>query len=975
MYEYLQTVLRVEKRDAKGRIVRTFPRRELELLAKLSKYTTKGEMGQKLVDLLLPFLASGKGSRGFPAARSSILLIIREMVPKLDEPRRVVSFLSRQFLILTDAKDRLTLVGIFQAIGQRLPDLESVGDILAGLNAMEAGRVASADYGKRMDAYELLNNRFLEEWDATQLNPVLHSIVSDLRQEEMGLRMASSHALITTIQKLALEPAAAPSDGPPSTNDKVFLLHSVLFPALKNGLKTSEEPSRRETVKVLAALVRAFPVHYHHLLPLTHVNPDLDFFENILHIQMHRRRKALQRLRITLGGTVSKADAAAANADPSADPAPEDEGDDDADNAMVVDAAPTGPCTIDSTAATHVLIPLVQLCCFQATEQALVTEAVMTLGALAGLLGWSAYNNLVTSTIVRIRLKPEMEKVLIRVLCAVVDHFSFDLTMDAELVTAVVVVKEVPVTAMVIKGDDEDDEEELEDVTGQEDSKGEQAVKNRDALAAKIRAAIGKNLIPQLRDLISPKREGEEVGDVKETGGKKLVVPKHGKSQDAAPMIRVPVAMALIKLVKKLPEDLIQIHLPRLLTVLVKQLASRNQTARDVTRNTLVSMLETMGPKYLWFMLTEMHEILTRGYQLHVLGYVVHSLLFSLTNTKAVTGCVSASLNLLTRILMQDLVGETGKEKDVEKIKSSMREGRVLAPDSFEMLAALVDFGRDVDGLLDPLKEALAEAQGLTAVRHLTATLSRVAIGLQLNSSVTPETLLVFLHGTMTGAMSNGEVEVAAKTGGDGQAMSKVEMKARLRVTKEQTMMVQKMPKKDSARDPRRNQHTLIIFALQLLHTCFKRNRFEVQAAHILGMLDPFVGVIVDGLLQIGVEPPKAGAKEKSLRAASQGVITASLKALCYLLRTPLPSVAGMVPGLTGFLFELLRYGDQSLLHACCQCMAAVLRHCPTLELADEQVRFIKVHTAHDNDIRSKQMILRTHSPSILCIILTFVSP
>jgi hypothetical protein len=40
MYQYLETVLRVEKRDAKGRIVRTFPRRELELLAKLSKYVT-----------------------------------------------------------------------------------------------------------------------------------------------------------------------------------------------------------------------------------------------------------------------------------------------------------------------------------------------------------------------------------------------------------------------------------------------------------------------------------------------------------------------------------------------------------------------------------------------------------------------------------------------------------------------------------------------------------------------------------------------------------------------------------------------------------------------------------------------------------------------------------------------------------------------------------------------------------------------
>jgi U3 small nucleolar RNA-associated protein 20 len=830
--------------------------------------------------------------------------------------------------------------------------------VLAGLNAMEEGRVASADYNKRMDAYEQLNSRFLDEWDATQLNPVLHSIVSDLRQEEMGLRMASSHALITMIQKLAVAHDAAGSDAPAhaSANDKQWLLHSVVFPALKNGLKSSEEPSRRENVKVLAALVRAFPVRYVHLLPLTHVNPDLDFFENILHIQMHRRRKALQRLRITLGGKLAPADASAGGDNSTDSPNKEEEED---DSPMVVDVAPTGPCPINATTATHVLIPLVQLCCYHGTEQALVTEAVMTLGSLAGLLGWSAYNQLVTSTIVRIRLKPEMEKVLIRVLCAVVDHFSFDLTMDVPVAAVKAplmchncgeeghkafkcpkperkVGEELPVAA-VVEGDEEMEEEAEEEATG----KGEEAVKDRDALSIKIRAAIGKNLIPQLRDLISPKREGDAVGDVKETGGKKLAVPKHklGKSQDAAPMIRVPVAMALIKLVKKLPEDLVQIHLPRLLTVLVKQLASRNQTARDVTRNTLVSMLETMGHKYLWFMLTEMREILTRGYQLHVLGYVVHSLLFSLMNTKAGPGCVTASLPLLCSILMQDLAGETGKEKEVDKISSSMREARVLAPDSFEMVAALIDFDCDVDDLLGPLKEALSEAQVLTTVRKLTGTLSRVAIGLQMNTSVSPEGLLVFLHGTMTGALDNGEVEVVPVKGGDGQAMSKVEMKARSRVTKEQTMMVQKMPKKGPANDARRNQHTLIIFSLQLLHTCFKRNRFDVQQGQILGMLDPFVGVIVDACLQIGVEAPKAGAKGKSLRAASQGVITASLKALCYLLRTPLPSVAAMVPGLTGFLFELLRFGDPSLLHACCQCMAAVLRHCPTLQLEDEQVQ------------------------------------
>ena len=53
------------------------------------------------------------------------------------------------------------------------------------------------------------------------------------------------------------------------------------------------------------------------------------------------------------------------------------------------------------------------------------------------------------------------------------------------------------------------------------------------------------------------------------------------------------------------------------------------------------------------------------GYQLHVLGYVVHSLLFSLVEGKHGPGSVSAALGPLTEVLMVDLIGTVGQEKEV----------------------------------------------------------------------------------------------------------------------------------------------------------------------------------------------------------------------------------------------------------------------------------------------------------------------
>ena len=55
-----------------------------------------------------------------------------------------------------------------------------------------------------------------------------------------------------------------------------------------------------ECVDILSQLIQAYPTHkkFSHMIILTNTNPEIDFFENIRHLQLHRRTKALRMLSI-----------------------------------------------------------------------------------------------------------------------------------------------------------------------------------------------------------------------------------------------------------------------------------------------------------------------------------------------------------------------------------------------------------------------------------------------------------------------------------------------------------------------------------------------------------------------------------------------------------------------------------------------------------------------------------------------------
>lgn len=58
-------------------------------------------------------------------------------------------------------------------------------------------------------------------------------------------------------------------------------------------------------MELLRRLALAFPAHFADLHALTDADPELDFFNNVAHLQLHRRSRAFARLQRVGAPTLS----------------------------------------------------------------------------------------------------------------------------------------------------------------------------------------------------------------------------------------------------------------------------------------------------------------------------------------------------------------------------------------------------------------------------------------------------------------------------------------------------------------------------------------------------------------------------------------------------------------------------------------------------------------------------------------------
>ena len=456
---------------------------------------------------------------------------------------------------------------------------------------------------------------------------------------------------------------------------------------------------------------------------------------------------------------------------------------------------------IGSKNTAHFFIPLLEHFIFDRAEgndaHNLAAEATTCVGVLVGSLDWPQYRAILRRFTGYITAKPDLEKQIIRLLGKVIDSLA------------------AAADSRMGKLEDRDAEKE------------EGAMEVDEAAEKKPLSTLAKTL---------PK-EQKFYDDLTGNILPPLINYLHDKDETTV-SLRTPVAVIVVRLLKLLPHDQMTERLPPVLTDICQILRSKAQEARDMTRQTLTDICVLLGPSCFGFVLKELRGALNRGSQLHVLSYTMHSILVAVIPLYQ-PGDLDYCLSSIVAIIMDDIFGAAGMEKDQEEYVSKMKEVKSSkSQDSMELIAKTATLSH-LTTLVKPVQTLLKEKLNLKMVRKIDELLGRITTGLLRNSAANSRDSLIFCYEVIQ------DVYAAAKP----QAAKKVDHRLK-------KYLIQKGAKKSGDRGSTTvYTYKLVRFAFDVLRSVLKKYDGLRTPANLAG----FVPIIGDALVQ-GEEEVKISA-------------------------------------------------------------------------------------------------------------------
>jgi len=376
---------------------------------------SKAQTLATLCGLLLPFLTFTR--RINERTQLDVLRILSTLLPQIGQDA-AFSHLQSFSRLLGPNKSSAGIKSL--EIRQQI--VECIGAIAAN----EGG--GSSDLKNIVEAMQDLsasNPKRLDEWDYERVLPVLNGLGGDCTEErswfsytkskdtsEHGLKVLMPlmycclHLLHDTdgilsrgAYKALSTLIVVASEKQESNISWQRIIETSLMACIRTGFKTHSVSVRRSFVLLLSVVSKSFaPVNLPSLSSDLFVlvrddEPELDFFLNITHVQIHRRSRALGRLRKFLSGF--------------------DEMDE---------------CTISTQSLTTVLLPLALhpvYECQQTGEEAYAMEAIATVGAITKLLPWGKYQSTLWTALMQVSRHESQERYIISMICSIIDSFHF----------------------------------------------------------------------------------------------------------------------------------------------------------------------------------------------------------------------------------------------------------------------------------------------------------------------------------------------------------------------------------------------------------------------------------------------------------------------------------------------------------------------------------------------------------------------
>ena len=788
---FINEVLMKLKESLSSKKVKTLNQRNLLILARVTELVTDIDSSKILLDILFPLtLKKSMESHQDGEGIMKLMTTISNLLKVVPEPFSYIRQLSPLFEHILEVNHRKFLVTIFN----QLMTIETIElkSMVNDLNAFDRRWIEQPNFEKRLSVFHRLEKIINNENLSMELAVIMiyHCFYFLKHEKDLAMRDNSGHFLKLISSKMIKQCAG-------DKQQLDFFVDKIILNLIQKRIR-EDEKVRTESILLLGELAREHPeAHpvFADLHPLTNsTNREQDFFDNITHLQKFRHMKGLRKF-VQI-----------------------------ADNYQQVPNLRT---------LNEFLLPIGKmfLCQEEYKRKSKVVEAAIEyIATICKFLPWNSYEFVLKFYVRKMRSDTGYQKQLIKLIPAILDSFHFDLSKaDKTLI-------ETKLPENDEDGNESDTEEqELEEETPVEVDSEQPEIRAlneitilRQNIAQRVIRSLTRRLIPSLFRVITEiSTDAHKVN--KETR----------RAKEKADMLKIPIALPIIKLLLKLPSKFLNDYLSQVVLKVSSFLKSNLKQVRATARHTLKEILIALGPNHLELVIGNLKGMLSKGFQVHVLSVTVHTLMDAMKVQLGEANVCDKLVQPVLNICIDDIFGKLNEEHDVGKIGKRTPEAKPSRKSflTLNILASTISENCVLD-LLKPFKNQLVDTHSKKTVGKIQECLQKIVTGLTANPKIPDEALMILTHGTISESIFDLLPETKKRDKKPKKIVNDSFIIAE--EPKRRGAMTAKSLVKTSKQT---NSYVLVEFGLEMLLIMLKKKKFPNES-----FLNPLVPMLCDSL-------------------------------------------------------------------------------------------------------------------------------
>lgn len=373
------------KRQSKQGASRT----ELVILSRISEFVSDSKTCDTLLTLVLPILQRKSGDSEEVVIQ--LLTTVTNLLKHVDEPKKHLRPIQHLLAQITAAPARKMLMQLLITVARDDEEMKKNQALLAELNAYDQRWIDQPDFQRRLDAFSEID-RLMKDEEATLefgVAVILNCFFFLKTENDLAMRDRSGQCL----KSIGLYLAKKYSD---NSTDRKYLIEDTILNMVRHGIRNKNDNVKFQSIAFLGNMAMDCP-EVHPVLRDLHAltnkqDPEVDFFENMQHLQLHRKARALLKF-CSVAKTMTK--------------------------------------TPNPRTLTQFVLPLASsyLCNEKfSNKNSIVDAAIETVGVVCRLLPWNQYEIVLRFYLDKLRTCVEFQKQVIRIVVAILDSFHFDLS-------------------------------------------------------------------------------------------------------------------------------------------------------------------------------------------------------------------------------------------------------------------------------------------------------------------------------------------------------------------------------------------------------------------------------------------------------------------------------------------------------------------------------------------------------------------